>query len=146
MRVTLDISGGFEDTIRRLNELPGKAVKICKKRCEATAPAINARQRALAPVDPVDGGQMRDSVRWESPRSSSETFASLRFIVGGDVLLPYLDGRSYNAYAVVQETDPTLKHSHGQAGFMTMPVVQAVPGIWAGIAADIDALVARASG
>jgi len=146
VRVHIGLGDGFNAIIADLQRLGDVGISIAKKRFAAAGPQIVARQKAMAPVDVQDGGQMRDSIRFTAPRAGAKSFASMSFTVGGDVLLPYLQGRIYNVYAIVQETDPTLHHDGGQAGFMTQPVAQAAPAIFDGIAKDIDAEVASASG
>lgn len=146
MKVRLSLGPGFESVVRDLNRLGQVGIDIAKKRFAEAAPIIVSRQKSLAPVDKEDGGQLRDSVRFTKPRAGGKTFANVTFIVGGDALLPYLEGRKANVYAIVQETDPTLSHTSGQAGFMTQPLTEAAPGIFERIARDIDAEVARASG
>ncbi len=129
-----------------LRQLGAVGELAARARFAAAAPQITARQRALAPVDAVDGGQMRDSIRHGGPRTRGKEFVAVEFVVGGDVLLPFLGRRAANVYALLQETDTSLRHRRGQAGFMTQPVAQMSPGVFERVAADVDALVARVSG
>ena len=146
MKVKLGLGEGFERIIADMNRLGDVGITIAKKRFAEFAPQIVARQKALAPVDAVDGGQLRDSIRFTRPRAGAKSFANVTFIMGGDALLPFLEGHRVNVYAIVQETDPTLHHAGGQAGFMSQPVTQMAPAVFDAIAKDIDAEVARASG
>ena len=146
MIVKLGFGPGFEQVVAGLQQLGRAGIDIPKKRFAEAGPRIVARQKALAPVDVKDGGQLRDSIRHTPPRAGAKSFATMSFIVGGDPLLPFLDGHSANVYAIVQETDPTLRHDGGQAGFMSQPVAEGAPAIFDAIEKDLDAEVKRASG
>lgn len=146
MKVRLSFGAGWENVISDLNGLGDVGVQIAKRRFREFAPRIVARQKALAPVDVEDGGQLRDTIRHMAPRAGGKTFANVTFVVGGDALLPFLKGHKANVYAIVQETDPTLSHSHGQAGFMTQPLTEAAESVFAAIEKDVSAEAERVSG
>lgn len=93
---------------------------------EVVAKAVpRAKQRT--PVDDVDGGQLRDSVRATRPTARKDGTITAALVAGGEPLRPYLGGRDYNAYAIVQETDASLKHRTGQAGFLSDSIREAYP-------------------
>lgn len=88
------------------------------------------RARARTPVDDVEGGQLRDSVRATRPAARRDGTITAALVAGGASLEPYLEGRQYNAYAIVQETDASLKHDQGEAGFLMKTVEETyTPGL-----------------
>lgn len=85
------------------------------------AKEILSASRPLVPVEPEDGGQLRDSGRTTKPTRTSAGRISAGVVYGGAPLKRFLGHRKANVYAVVQHEDLTLKHTHGQAKFLEIP-------------------------
>lgn len=121
--------------LRGLQEVPARVIR---REFAAAAPAVVAQQRARCPVAQ---GALRDSIRSRVTNRAGEV--KLTFMAGGEALRPYMGKRAYNAYAIVQEVDTSLRHRVGGAGFMTQPAAAAYPQLMRRIYAGVDAGVKR---
>jgi hypothetical protein len=127
------------DCVRRLNRLGAAGDEAAKRAFGQVGTRVVARAKPLAPVDVVDGGDLRDSIRMLKPTKSSFGNIIMTVVAGGAPLKPSLGKRTKNIYAVIQHEDLTLHHDGGQAKFLEIPFlseVQRAPGL---LQAELDA-------
>lgn len=136
MRVRLDVAGGIslgEEMARFGAAVPRAAKKVLTEK----AAEIVSRARPLAPVDDVDGGQLRDSIRATRPTQTKDGSVVIAVVAGGAPLqnLPSESGKPLpGLYAVVQhETHPS------KSKFLEAPTFQTAPSIPEAYRAAIDA-------
>jgi len=125
---------GFRVTVddRELSQLLGKLGRAGSEAAKAgmlkVADKIVARAKTLSPVDPEDGGDLRDSIRrTRGTISKKNGNVVVSVLAGGAALKGAIGGRKYNIYAVLQHEDLTLKHSVGQAKFLERPFFDLAP-------------------
>jgi hypothetical protein len=111
---------GMGPVIAHLKRMGSAGNTILKRRFAAIPGVVVPQARAGAPVDDEDGGQLRDSIKG-TPVSVRNGRVSVSVSAGGESLVPYLGHRRANVYAIVQETDHTLRHNNGHAGFLGKP-------------------------
>lgn len=128
IRIKVQVEGDRElrAALRRLGPAGVPAAKRVFARFTGR---VVPRARSLAPVEPEDGGALRDSVRETRPTLTSKGVVSVAVVAGGTPLAGKVAAthHTYNVYATVQHEDLTLKHSHGQAKFVEIPVMQEAP-------------------
>lgn len=110
---------GYGPVIAHLRRMGVAGTRILKERFAQIPGKVVPLARAGAPVDDVDGGQLRDSIGGKVSVRGGRVSASVH--AGGPSLVPFLGHRRANVYAIVQETDHTLKHNDGHAGFLGQP-------------------------
>lgn len=125
-RVTVD-DRGVSELLGKLGRAGSEAAKTAMVR---VADKVVARAKPLCPVDPEDGGELRDSIRrTRGTISKRNGNVVVTVLVGGTPLKSALGSRRYNIYAVLQHEDLTLKHSVGQAKFLEQPFFQFAPSV-----------------
>lgn len=134
-RVTVD-DRGVSELLGKLGRAGSEAAKTAMVR---VADRVVARAKTLCPVDPEDGGQLRQSIRrTRGTISKRNGNVVVTILVGGAPLKSVLAGRKYNIYAVLQHEDLTLKHSVGQAKFLEQPFFQYAPDAPSEILGELD--------
>lgn len=94
--------------------------------------------RANTPVEPEDGGQLRDSIRTSRPTVTKAGRVSAGIVAGGSPLRRVLGNRKANVYAVIQHEDGSLKHSVGGPKFVEKTFFRRAPGIPEKLMAALD--------
>jgi len=135
-------SDGLGHVISQMRQLGAAGTRILKTRFAAVPGIVVPQAKAGAPVDDEDGGQLRDSIAAKVSVKGGRV--SVAVYAGGAALVPFLGRRRANVYAIVQETDYTIKHKHGHAGFLNRPFTAAALAAIEGVRADLDAEVANA--
>jgi hypothetical protein len=128
MRVRVEVSGDRElkDGLRRL----GAAGPVVAKRVLGrVTQRIVPMAQAICPVDPDDGGQLRDSIRVTRPTFAGSGRVSAGVIAGGTAEV---------GYAEMQHEDPTLKHTVGQFKFVEVPFLREAPKVPGELLEEID--------
>ena len=134
MRVRIDATGGQEEIMEALGSGGQRAADVAKEVLGQIADSIVALGKANAPVEPGDGGQMRDSIR-KLRAVSTKTVVSQAIVVGGAPLSGFLEEthHAYNIYAVLQEydvgKDAPFEHTTGEAHFLETPTFALAPTI-----------------
>lgn len=127
---------GFGPVIAHMRRMGAAGTRILKARFSALPGIVVPQARAGAPVDDEDGGQLRDSIAGKVNVKGGRVSVSV--YAGGASLVPYLGRRRANVYAIVQETDHTLRHNDGHAGFLGQPFNAAAAAAMEGVRADLD--------
>lgn len=129
MRVRADVTGDLE-VLKELKALPGGVDRI-KDVLWAAATRIAGRAKLLCPVDPIDGGELRDSIRAPKPREAKSTGRITSSILAGGAMLANLVSerghKDPGIYAEVIHEDSTLHHSQGQHKFIEQPWLEEAP-------------------
>lgn len=134
-RLTVD-DRGVSELLGKLGRSGSEAAKVAMLR---VADKMVDRAKALCPVDPEDGGELRASIRrTRGTISKKNGNVVVTVLVGGTPLKAALGARKYNIYAVLQHEDLTLRHSVGQAKFLEQPVFQYAPAIPGEILGELD--------
>lgn len=99
----------------------------------AKAVEVARRAKAIVPVDDVEGGDLRDSIRVSKPSKTKAGRLSVGVVAGGAPLARLASERKRKnpgAYAHVQHEDLTLRHpGGGQAKFIESPVLEVAPSV-----------------
>lgn len=141
MRIKVVVTGAEE--VRASLRRVGKAgQEAAKKVLGDYAKKILAKAKPLTPVDPEDGGQLRDSGRTTKPTVTRAGNVSAGIVFGGAPLKRVMGKRRLNVYAIVQHEDLTLKHTTGQAKFLEQPFFQIAPEVPNAVLAELDRLTA----
>lgn len=135
MKARIEASGSQDllDSLRRMGPR-GEAIGLAV--LSAKAQQVAMRARTLVPVDDVDGGDLRDSIRVSKPNRTRAGRISAGIVAGGAPLARLASERGRKepgAYAVVQHEDLTLQHNNGQAKFIEQPALEIAPTIPAAI-------------
>jgi hypothetical protein len=137
MRVRVEVTGS--DEVRRSLARLGKAgQEAARKVLGAEVQAMLPEIRRDTPVDPEDGGQLRDSVRATKPTITRTGRVSAGVVAGGAPLRKYLGTRKANVYAVVQHEDMTAKHTTGGPKFVERTFMRRAPRIPAKLMDALD--------
>lgn len=136
MRV--EVSGQQEilDDLQRMGEA---GVRIGLKVLGDAAKEIVPKAQAITPVDDVDGGQLRDSIRVTKPNRTKAGRISAGVVAGGAPLKKVMEGRKANYYAVKQHEDLTLRHRTGGPKFLERAGNDVSPKIPGRLQAAMDA-------
>lgn len=129
----------MQDILDRLQRLGQTGADIGLRVLGDAAKEIVAAAKPLAPVDPEDGGQLRDSIRVTKPTRTRAGRISAGVVAGGAPLRKVLGKRKANVYAVVQHEDLTLKHTTGRAKFLEIPTNHIAPKVPDRLQAAMDA-------
>lgn len=140
MRVRVEVSGE-DEILNSLQRLGTVGQEIALRVLGDAAKEIVAAAKPLAPVDPEDGGQLRDSIRTTKPTKTRAGRISAGVVAGGAPLNRVMGKRKANVYAVVQHEDLTLKHHTGRAKFLEIPVNHIAPKVPDRLQAEIDGAV-----
>lgn len=119
LHVKITAGRELEPVFAHLRRMGAAGTRILKERFAQIPGKVVPLARAGAPVDDVDGGQLRDSINGRVGVRGGRVFATV--YAGGAALLPFIGARRLNVYAIVQETDHTLRHNDGHAGFLGQP-------------------------
>lgn len=139
MRVRVDVSGA-DDVIAQLKGMGPKGIDVAKRVLGNVTARIVPRAKAITPVEPEDGGDLRDSVRATKPTRTRTGLVSAGVVAGGAPLRRSLEreGHTMNVYAVVQHEDLTLQHTVGQAKFIERPFMAEIPKVPGELLAGLD--------
>lgn len=140
MRVRVEVSGQ-DEILRDLERMGRQGADIGLRVLGETAKEIAAAGKQLAPVDPEDGGQLRDSIRTTKPTRTRAGRISAGVVAGGAPLKRVLGKRKANVYAVVQHEDLTLKHHTGRAKFLEIPTNHIAPKVPDRLHAEMDRVI-----
>jgi len=118
----------LDDVLRELQQLEVVGKKAAKEAVNRVTAKMVRAAKPLTPDDPGTQGALRDSVRQVRTTVSSKTGKVTGGIVaGGKELERRLGKRTYNAWALVQHEDATLRHPNGgQAKFLEQPFLEMV--------------------
>lgn len=148
MKVTVKIENA-EEVERSIRELGDRGVAAAKRVLKEKTEGIAARARPLTPVDKVDGGQLRASVRATRPTMTRGGVISAGVMAGGPPLarLPEEAGKAFpGLYAIVVHEDMTLKHSDGQAKFLELPFFHEAPTVPGALMDELDQVAREVAG
>jgi len=129
-RVVADVTGDRE-LIRELLALGAAGVEMGKEVLgDATQRIVKAAQ-PITPVDDIDGGQLRDSIRATKPQKTAAGRISAGVVAGGAPLSRLVSEKGHKepgAYAAIVHEDTTMRHPNGgRAKFIEEPwLVEAV--------------------
>jgi hypothetical protein len=140
MRARLDVTGDRE-LIRDLLKLGEDGIAIGKEVLGDTTKRIAVKAKALCPVDPIDGGELRDSIRVTKPVKTRAGLISAGVVAGGAALSRLVSERGHKepgSYAVIVHEDLTLHHTVGRAKFIEEPALQEAPTVPGAILAALD--------
>ena len=129
-RVVADVTGDRE-LIRELLALGEAGFDIGKEVLgEATQRIVKAAQ-PITPVDEIDGGQLRDSIRATKPQKTRAGRISAGVVAGGAPLARLVSEKGHKqpgSYAVIVHEDMTLSHPNGgRAKFIEEPWLVEAP-------------------
>jgi hypothetical protein len=130
---------GMQEILDELQGMGEAGVRVGLQVLGDAAKEIAAKARPLVPVDDVDGGQLRDSVRTSKPNRTKAGRISAGVVAGGAPLRKVMGRRKANIYAVVQHEDLTLRHRTGGAKFLERPGNDVAPKIPDRLVAGMDA-------
>lgn len=125
----MDVTGDRE-IIRDLLSLGPAGTEAGKEVLGATTQRIAALAKPITPVDPIDGGELRDSVRATKPRASTAGKITSSVIAGGPKLAALVSERGHKQpgmYASIVHEDVMARHTHGRAKFVEEPALQEAP-------------------
>jgi hypothetical protein len=117
-KATIQIKG-MDALFKELSKLGENVQNVGADVFNGATQRVLAASQVLVPVDPEDGGQLRDSGRRTKARIDRRT-GNVRASVsyGGARLARHGDNP---IYAIVQHEDLTLKHTRGEAKFLERP-------------------------
>ena len=136
MRMRLTVTGDKE-LMRSLDQLGPKAVDVGKAVLLQAVDELVPRIKAVTPVDPDGGGQLRESIRRTKPRYQKRNGRITASVVAGGAKTQ--EPGKKNIYANVQEVGQAFihgkmvhfSHSVGQSPYMAQEVFRVaalVPG------------------
>lgn len=139
MKVRIDVSGASEmlKDLKRMGLAGQVAAKTVFGRFTGR---VVPKAQGRTPVEPEDGGALRDSVRATKPTTTRTGLVSAGVIAGGAPLARALAKGHHkaNVYAVVQHEDLTLKHTVGGPKFIERPFLQEVERVPDELLAEMD--------
>ncbi len=140
-RVVADVTGDRE-IIRDMLALGQDGIQLGKQALDETAAKIAAKAKALCPVDDVDGGDLRDSIRTTKARATVAGRISAGIVAGGTPLSRLVSEKGHKepgSYAIVIHEDMTLRHPNGgQAKFIEQPWLEEAPKVPGVLTGKID--------
>lgn len=142
MRTRVEVSGDKE-MLAGIQRLGQSGVDMGLLVLGDAAKEVVRLAKPLTPVDPEDGGQLRDSVRVTKPTRTRAGRISAGMVAGGAPLRRVMGKRKANVYAVVQHEDLTLKHTTGGPKFLERPVNAIAPKVPDRLRAEMDKANAR---
>jgi len=144
-RATIDVTGA-QEVLDLMNFLGKDGQDAALTALVAKATVIRDRAKKLTPDDPETQGALVDSVRLSQTRKKSDGYMSVSIIAGGKPLEKRLKGHQYNAWALVQHEDTTLRHPHGgQAKFIEQPYLEVAPSVPGAVLDALDAATREGS-
>ena len=129
MKVVVKIEG-VEDVVASLRRIGKAGEDGAKAALGRVCTRVVPKAKALTPVEAVDGGALRDSIRTTKPTKTSAGRISAGVVAGGAPLrrLASERGRALpGQYGSIIHEDLTLKHTSGQAKFLEIPFFQEAP-------------------
>lgn len=139
MKVRIDVSGANE-MLADLKRLGPAGVTAAKGVFGRFTARVVAKAKPQTPVDPEDGGALRDSVRATKPTSTRTGLVSAGVVAGGAPLARHLAAGHHkaNVYAVVQHEDLTKHHTTGGPKFIERPFLQEIERVPDELLAELD--------
>lgn len=139
MRVRFDVSGA-DEAIADLKRMGLAGQKAALKVFGAFTARVVAKAKPLTPVEPEDGGWLRDSVRAAKPTVTRTGLVSATVVAGGAPLKAHLakGHHSENVYAVVQHEDLSATHTVGGPKFIERPFLQELQKVPDDLMAEMD--------
>lgn len=129
-RVVADVTGDRE-IIRDMLALGKDGLELGKQVLDEATERIAKRARPITPVDAIDGGQLRDSIRTTKARATKAGRISAGVVAGGPPLEKLVSERGHKepgSYAVIVHEDMTMRHPNGgQAKFIEGPYLEEAP-------------------
>ena len=123
-RARVEVSGG-EELLRELQRMGPRGALVAIQVLSEKTKEIVAIAKQLVPVEDVEGGDLRDSIRTSKPSKTKAGRISAGVVAGGAMLRRLASERGRKdpgAYGVVQHEDLTLRHpGGGQAKFLEQP-------------------------
>lgn len=145
MRVKVDVVGG-EQVLASMRRMGQAGTLVAKQVFADELPQWIPEMKANTPVEPEDGGQLRDSIRTSRPTVTKAGRVSAGIVAGGAPLKRVLGARKANVYAVIQHEDESLKHSVGGSKFVEKTFFRRAPGIPDKLMAGLDREAAKHAG
>lgn len=129
-RIVADVTGDRE-IIRDMLALGKDGIEIGKEVLADVNEKIAKDAKAITPVDEIDGGDLRDSIRVSKPRATGAGRIVSSVIAGGAPLEKLASEKGHKepgAYAMVIHEDTTLRHpGGGRAKFIEEPFLVEAP-------------------
>jgi hypothetical protein len=138
MRVRVDVTGDRELT-ESLRRLGAAGVPMAKRVLAKAVERVVPQAKAICPVDDVDGGEMRDSIRVTRPTVTGAGRVSAGVVVGAT------GNPAPDLYVERQHEDPSLRHrGNQQFKFLEIPFLKEAPKVPGEMLAEIDKEANRA--
>lgn len=141
VRVVADVTGDRE-IIRDLLALGKDGIELGKQVLDEFAERIAKRARPITPVDDIDGGQLRDSIRTTKARATAAGRLSAGVVAGGPSLERLVSERGHKepgSYAFIVHEDVSMRHPNGgQSKFIEGPYLEEAPKVPAALLSAID--------
>jgi hypothetical protein len=140
VRARLDVTGDRE-IIRDLLQLGADGITAGKEVLGETTKRIAVKAKAITPVDPIDGGELRESVRATKPQAAKSGKITSSVVAGGPALARLVSERGHKepgSYAIIVHESADLRHSVGQWKFIETPALQEAPSVPGALLEAID--------
>ena len=129
-RVVADVTGDRE-IIRDMLSLGKDGIEFGKQVLDEAVERIAAKAKPITPVDDIDGGDLRDSIRVTKALATAAGRISAGVVAGGAPLERLVSEKGHKepgSYALIIHEDMTLRHPNGgQAKFIEMPYLEEAP-------------------
>ncbi len=141
-RVVADVTGDRE-IIRDMLALGKAGLDLGKEALDETNEKIATVAKSICPVDDIDGGDLRDSIRVTKARATKGGLMSGGVVAGGPKIAALVSEKGHadpGAYPSIIHYDLTLKHPNGgRAYFIEEPWLVEAPKVPNLLTAKIDA-------
>jgi hypothetical protein len=131
-RARIEVSGA-QELSDALHALGKRGIEIGKEVLDETTPIIATKAKALCPVDDIDGGELRDSIRTTKARSTAAGRISAGIVAGGAKVEQAASEKGHKEpglYALVVHEDASLRHPNGgQYKFIEQPALEEAPNV-----------------
>ena len=129
-RVVADVTGDRE-LIRELLKLGDAGIEMGKEVLGDATQRIVKMAQPITPVDAIDGGDLRDSIRATKPQKTAAGRISAGVVAGGPSLARLVSERGHKqpgSYAIIVHEDVTMRHPNGgRAKFIEEPYLIEAP-------------------
>jgi|SRR6185295_1747561 len=139
MKVRVSVEG-LNDVVASILRLGKAGERAAKAVFKEKTDRIVRMAKPLTPVEPEDGGALRDSVRAARVTVTKAGRISAAVVAGGAPLIgtPGLEGHKANVYAEIMHNDVTLHHAVGGPFFIERPFMQIAPQVPDALMAAMD--------
>jgi len=141
LKLQVKVQMDVEQVTREIAALGDAGEEAAKEVLNAFAVRVVNEAKPLTPVEPIDGGDLRESVRAISARKGRTGVLGVTVMAGGAPLKAKLEATKhrYNVVAAVQHEDMSLKHTSGGPKFIERPFLRAVVQVPNELLAALDA-------